>query len=82
VIPVPGQAPRLRGWSLVRGILFWVMMTALAFAWLAMHDMGRGTRVDRVVAFAPLAGVVVLFLLILAVDRKLKRTRSEATPRT
>ena len=69
----PNQSGPLRGWNLFRTILFWVLMTSLALAWLSMHNMGRGTRLDRAIGFAPLVGVVILFLFIVVGDRTLKR---------
>jgi len=59
--------------KIMRPILFWSLMIFLAFAWLRMHGMGRGTRLNNVIGFAPLVMVVILFLFVLAVDRALKR---------
>jgi hypothetical protein len=69
----PHPPGRLRGWNRIRAILFCVLMTFLALVWLRMHNMGQGTTLHRVLGFAPLVGVVILFLFVVAVDWTLKR---------
>lgn len=74
----PNQAARLRGWNLIRTILFWVLMIVLALVWRAMRNGGQGTRLDRAVGYAPLRALFVLFLFVLAME-KLKRKRQYQT---
>jgi positive regulator of sigma E activity len=63
-----------RDW--VQSILFWNLMVALSLIWLLAHDVGRSTTSDHVVAFGPLAGVVLMFAAVMAYDRRLKRRHS------
>ncbi len=70
---VPDQDSRVRGWNLVRAIVFLALMTFLSLTWLAMLDMGRGTKANHLIAFLPLIGVAVSFLFVLTLERKLGR---------
>jgi hypothetical protein len=56
----------LRPW--LKALAFWALMLALAFVWLYLHRMGSGSRSDTLIAFGPLAGVIVLFALILGIE--------------
>ncbi len=59
----------------IRAVLFWAMMLTLAFIWLGMHDMGRGSGWKVFVGFGPLIVVVILFLFVLVLECALRRRR-------
>jgi positive regulator of sigma E activity len=64
-----------RDW--IRVVLFWTLMVFLALVWIFINDKGRGTTWDYVVAFGPLVGVAMLFVVVMAYDRVLKRRREQ-----
>jgi hypothetical protein len=64
-----------RDW--IRVVLFWTLMVSLALVWIFIHDRGRGTTWGHVVAFGPLVGVGVLFVVVMACPHVLKRRREQ-----
>jgi len=54
----------MKTWGAIRGILIWSLMILLSFA---LRQIAPGF------SFFPLAGVVVLFVVVFTCDRMLKR---------
>jgi hypothetical protein len=53
-------------------MLFWGLMLASACVWAKMHNMGHGSRGNTVIAFAPLAGIAVLFAFVIGIEIGMK----------
>lgn len=51
-----------------RAVLFWALMISLAVVWMNMHEMGRGSRHNMLVAFGPLVGVFALFIFVIGLE--------------
>jgi len=62
-------------WGKLRVIAFWALMVALALVWAKLSISNGDSRADRILDFAPLAGVIVLFAWVWSIDR-LRRTVS------
>lgn len=57
----------------IKGVVFWASMFALAYIWLQWHNMGRGSRLDVLIAFGPLIGVVVVLAFVLGIEIGFRR---------
>jgi hypothetical protein len=62
----------MKTWDVIRGILFWSLMILLSFALRSLKPE---------FSFFPLAGVVVLFVVVFTYDRILKRKRLQQGPK-
>jgi 2-C-methyl-D-erythritol 2,4-cyclodiphosphate synthase len=56
----------------IRVISFWALMVALALVWVKLNARDGESRADRILDFAPLMGVIVLFAWVWSIDRLLR----------
>jgi hypothetical protein len=59
----------------IRTIIFWALMVLLALAVRRLFDLEQGSAWRRVAGFGPLAGVVLLFVVVICLDRVMKDKR-------